>query len=191
MIKPISRRSLLVKGATLSAAGMAVLAGTGTAGFGRAALAQNASKDTDTLNVALGLEHQAIGAYQVGADSGLLKQPALNIALLFQSHHKAHRDALIAAIQKLGGTPAAAQTTGDYAKSLNAASLKTQNDVLELALKLELGAVNAYISVIPVFQDRDLAKLSGRLIADEAMHWTALLSTLGQPLPAQALTFGA
>jgi len=191
MLHPISRRSLLVKGTTLSAAGLAVLAGVGTDGFTRTAWASDVPKDVDTLNVALGLEHQGIGAYQVGADSGLLKQPALNVALLFQSHHKAHRDALIAAIQKLGGVPVPALTTVEYAKTLNASSLKTQEDVLKLALGLELGAINAYLNVIPFFQDRDLAKLSGRLVADETMHWTALQSTLGLPLPANALTFGA
>src|SRR5580698_8127625 len=103
----LSRRDLLLNGGKLSAAGLAVLAG-GSA-FAHAALAADApQKDIDILNVALGLEHQAIGAYQIGADSGLLKQPALNLSLLFQSHHKAHRDALASAVQKLGGMPAAA-----------------------------------------------------------------------------------
>ncbi len=191
MLQQISRRDILVKGSKLSAAGVAALAGIGTAGFGRIARAADPAEDVTILNTALGLEHQAIGVYQVGADSGLLKQPALNIALLFQSHHKAHRDALIAAIQKMSGVPVPPLTTGEYAKSFNASTLKTQTDVLQLALKLEIGAVNAYINVIPAFQDRDLAKLSGRLIADETMHWTALQSTLAQPLPAQAMTFGA
>jgi len=192
---PFSRRDVLVNTGKLSVTGLAVLAGIGISGFARAALAADpvaaAQKDVDILNVALGLEHQAIGAYQIGADSGLLKQPALNISLLFQSHHKAHRDALTAAIQKLGGTPAAAQQSAEYAKSLNAETLKSQNDILELALKLELGAANAFIGLVPVYQDRELAKLTARLVADESMHWTALLSTLGHPLPANALTFGA
>lgn len=211
IIPQFSRRDILTKGTKLSAASVAILAGVGTAGIVHAARAADAmapaasttpaapvaapatstSKDVDILNVALGLEHQGIGAYQVGADSGILKQPALNIALLFQSHHKAHRDALIAAIQKLGGTPVTALSTAEYAKQLNAATLKTQDDILKLALNLELGATNAYISVIPTFQDHDLARLSGRLVADEAMHWTALASTLGQPLPANAMMFGA
>lgn len=213
IIPQFSRRDLLVKGSKLSAASIAILAGASSV-LTRAAFAQDAAataasttssapaaapaaapassgnKDVDILNVALGLEHQGIGAYQVGADSGLLKQPALNIALLFQSHHKAHRDALTAAIQKLGGTPVVALSTADYAKQLNASALKTQDDILKLALNLELGATNAYISVIPTFEDHDLAKLSARLVADESMHWTALASTLGQPLPANAMMFG-
>jgi zinc protease len=76
-------------------------------------------------------------------------------------------------------------------EDLNAASLKSQADVLTLAAKLELGATNAYIGVIPAFADNKLGKVAARLAADETMHWTALSSVLGRMLPAAALTFGA
>ena len=68
---------------------------------------------------------------------------------------------------------------------------KNQNDVLALAARLELGATNAYLGVIPAFESRDLAKVAGRLAADETMHYTALTSALGRSLPANALSFGA
>ncbi|MOA30323.1 hypothetical protein D3C78_1514040 [compost metagenome] len=110
--------------------------------------------------------------------------------MLFQSHHKAHRDALIATIQKLGGKPVAERTLQVYAESLKAGTLKNQVDVLMLAARLELGATNAYLGVIPAFGNRDLAKVAGRLAADETMHYTALISVLGQPLPNGALSFG-
>lgn len=55
------------------------------------------------MNVALGLEHEAINAYQIGAESGLLDKGTLGVAVGFQSDHKFHRDALIATIKKLGG----------------------------------------------------------------------------------------
>lgn len=51
-------------------------------------------------------------------------------------------------------------------------SIKSQGDVLMLAQRLELGAVNAYLGVIPAFGDRELAKVAGRLAADETMHYT-------------------
>jgi rubrerythrin len=81
----------------------------------------------------------------------------------------------------------------EYKKSakLNIASIKTDIDVLKLAQCLELGATNAYLGVIPTFSSKDLAKVSGRLAADEAMHYTALTQALGQALPAQAMSFGA
>ena len=173
---------------TLSAAALAMLGGT------RTAIAQTSSTmaaDVGILNVALGLEHEALNAYQLGAGSGLLQKPVLDIAVLFQSHHKAHRDALIATIQKMGGTPVGEKMMDDYAKALNAGSLKTQADVLTLAAKLELGATNAYLGVLPSFKDNKLGQVAARLAADETMHWTVLSQALGRTLPGGAMSFGA
>lgn len=200
---PLSRREAVTGTAKfLSLGTIALLAGLPSASLagGRPAYSKNnapqaaatsASGDVDILNVALGLEHEAISAYQIGAQSGLLQKPALDAAVLFQSHHKGHRDALIATIQKLGGAPVEAKSDEEVAKALNAASLKNQTDVLQLAAKLELGAANAYLGVIPAFKDSALAQVAGRLAADETMHWTVLTQVLGQPLPGAPLTFGA
>lgn len=181
------RRQFMGRAGVLSGVALALLGG-------REALAQgmqaDVGKDVGILNIALGLEHEAINAYQLGAGSGLLQKPVLDTAVMFQSHHKAHRDALIATIQKLGGAPMAELKPDDYARSLNAASLKSQADVLALALRLEQGAANAYIGVIPAFGNRDLAKVAGRLAADEVMHFTVLTQALGRALPAGALFFG-
>ena len=173
---------------TLSAAAIGLLAGTSPA---NAQSSMSMEADVGILNVALGLEHEAINAYQLGAGSGLLQKPVLDVAVAFQSHHKAHRDALIATIQKLGGAPVAEKKLDDYAKALNAASLKNQADVLMLAARLELGAVNAYLGVIPAFKDNKLGQVAARLAADETMHYTALQGALGQNLPNVALSFGA
>jgi rubrerythrin len=172
---------------TLSAAAIAVLGGCKT----MAATPMASEGDVNTLNVALGLEHEAINAYQLGAESGLLQKPVLDVAVQFQSHHKQHRDALVAAIKQMGGTPVAEKSMSDYAKELNASTLKSQADVLMLAAKLEKGAANAYLGVIPSFESKDLAQISGRLAADETMHWTVLASALKQALPDKALSFGA
>ena len=189
LIVPARRSFLSSSGkATLSVAAIALLAGRSDLA---SAAAGDVGKDVDILNVALGLEHEAINAYQLGATSGLLQKPVLDVAVLFQSHHKSHRDALIATIEKLGGKPVAEKSLNDYAKALNAASLTNQADVLNLAARLEMGATNAYLSVIPAFKDHNLAQIAGRLAADETMHWTALTSALGRPLPTKALSFGA
>ncbi len=184
----LSRRHFLASTATLSAGTVALLAGNTALAQG---MAGNASADVGILNVALGLEHEAINAYQLGAGSGLLQKPVLDIAVSFQAHHKSHRDALIATIQKLGGKPVEEKKLDEYATALNAASLKSQGDVLDLAARLELGATNAYIGVIPAFKDVALAKVAARLAADETMHWTILTNALGRPLPTGALSFGA
>ena len=186
---PARRNFLSTSGkATLSVAAIALLAGRPDLA---AAAPGDMGKDVDILNVALGLEHEAINAYQLGAGSGLLQKPVLDIAVQFQGHHKAHRDALIATIQKLGGKPVAEMKLDEYAKALNAGALKSQADVLDLAARLELGATNAYLGVIPSLGSKDLAKVAARLAADETMHFTVLTSALGRPLPAGALSYGA
>lgn len=186
----LPRRNFLGKAAqlTLSASAIGLLAGQSSLATAQGA---DAGKDVAILNIALGLEHEAIGAYQLGAESGLLQKNVLDTAVLFQSHHKGHRDALIATIEKMGGRPVTAKSQDEYARALNAATLKNQGDVIELARRLELGAVNAYLGVIPAFKDSTLSKVAGRLAADETMHWSLLTSAIGKPVPAGALYFGA
>ena len=113
-----------------------------------------------------------------------------NIAKRWKGKEDAEKT-LIATIQKLGGTPVMEKKLDDYAKALKADTLRNQGDVLDLAARLELGAINAYLGVIPAFGNKDLAKVAGRLAADETMHYTLLQNALGRPLPAGALSFGA
>lgn len=188
------RRRGLLRGSgitVLSASAVALLAGCEKMAVAQSGNGASAANDIGILNTALALENEAISAYQLGAQSGLLQKPVLEVAVLFQTHHKEHRDALIATIRKLGGTPVPAKSDAEVAQALNAASLKNQTDVLRLAQRLEKGAANAYIGVIPSFGDRGLAQVSARLAADEAMHWTVLTQALKDPLPAKALSFGA
>ncbi len=183
-----ARRSFIGRTGLLSAAAVALLAGRESMAQG---MASDPAKDVAILNVALGLEHEAINAYQLGALSGLLQKPVLDVAVQFQGHHKAHRDALIATIQKMGGAAVSEKKLDEYARALKADTLRNQGDVLDLATRLELGAVNAYLGVIPAFGSKDLGKVAARLAADETMHFTVLTNALGRPLPAGALSFGA
>jgi rubrerythrin len=176
---------------TLSAAAVALLAGKDALAASHAGAAMASSKDADILNVALGLEWEGINAYQLGAQSGLLQKPILDVAVRFQADHKEHADTLIGAIRKLGGKPVEAKPLSEYAKALKADTLKSQNDVLALAARLEMGATNAYLGVIPAFQDKGLAQVAGRLASDEAMHFALLNNALGRPLPKGGMPFGA
>jgi len=184
-----SRRGFLGT-AALSAAAVALLAGRDVLAASHAG-GQTMSQDANILNVALGLEYEGINAYTLGAQSGLLQKPVLDVAVRFQADHKEHAETLIGAIRKLGGKPVEPKSLAEYAKALKADTLKSQNDVLELAARLELGATNAYLGVIPAFKDSGLAKVAGRLAADETMHWTLLNSALGKSLPAGGMPFGA
>jgi len=70
------KRRTFLSGLTLSATAIAVLAGKEHLGLVGSASAQTANNDVTILNSALGAEQQAIAAYQLGADSGLLQKPA-------------------------------------------------------------------------------------------------------------------
>jgi rubrerythrin len=151
---------------------------------GREALAAKVDKavesDLRILNTALGAELEAIAAYQVGAESGLLQKPVLDLAVTFQGHHKQHAELLAATIGKLGGRAVGAKEKYSFPVD----TLKNQVDVLRFAAGLEKGAVSAYLGAIPLFGNRDLAKAAGSILGDEAMHWAILRNAVGDvPVP--------
>jgi rubrerythrin len=173
-----ARRAFLGKsGLLLTGAAVALLAG-------RDALAakrdKSAASDASILNSALGAELEAIAAYQVGAESGLLQKPVLDLAVTFQGHHKEHADVLARTIAKLGGKPVVAKAKYVFPTD----KLKNQADVLRFAATLEKGAVSAYLGAVPIFGNRDLAKAAASILGDEAMHWAILRNALGEvPVP--------
>ena len=168
------RRALLGTGLTLSAGAVALLGGR----HALAATAQGGDGEADVriLNTALGAELEAIAAYQVGAESGLLSAGIKTVALQFQGHHKEHADALAATVAKLGGKAVAAKAK--YAFPLE--KLKSEQDVLRFAAGLEQGAVSAYLGAVPVFGDRALAQVAASILGDEAMHWAVLRQVLAE-----------
>lgn len=165
---------------TLSATAIALLAGQDRRALGGDAHAATAGNDVTILNAALGAEQEAVAAYQVGAESGLLQKPVLDLAVKFQGHHKQHIEALANTVKKLGGKPVEAAKSYDFP----VAKLKTQNDVLAFAAGLEKGAVSAYLGAVPILQDRQLASVAASILGDEAMHWAVLRQALGEdPVP--------
>lgn len=175
---PTARRSFLGKsGLLLSGAAVALLAG-------RDALAAKGgdatAEDVRILNTALGAELEAIAAYQLGAESGLLQKPVLDLAVTFQGHHKEHAEVLAKTVAKLSGKPVSAKDKYTFPTD----KLKSQADVLRFAASLEKGAVSAYLGAVPLFANRDLAKAAASILGDEAMHWAILRNALGEaPVP--------
>lgn len=166
--------------ATLSGTAIALLAGSPgllrAAGTGDA----GAAEDARILTTALAAEREAVAAYQLGAESGLLEAGVLKVAVQFQGHHKAHADLLAGTIVKLGGKVPEPPAGYDFP----AGSLKNQGDVLTFAAGLERGAVSAYAGAVPLFANRDLSKAAASILADEAMHWAVLRGALGlDPVP--------
>jgi rubrerythrin len=162
---------------TLSAGAVLLLAG-GTAG--KAAMAASPEADINILNSALGAEQEAIAAYQVGAESGLLTKPVLDLAVQFQGHHREHAAVLAKTVRDLGGRAVEPMARYDFPTG----SLKSEADVLRFAAGLEKGAVSAYLGAVPLFAERELAKAAASILGDEAMHWAVLRSALGEnPVP--------
>jgi len=186
-LSPFNRRSLLrAGGMTLSAAGFTALFGTAGAAY---AAGSAVSQDVQLLNAAIALEHEGIAAYTIAAGSGLLQPAVVDIGVTFRGHHMQHRDELMAAVERLGGKPAPAKAEADYVKDLGVAGLKSQADVLRLALKLERGAANAYLGLIPALGS-DFHQVAARMAGDEAYHAAILSQALGEPIPKSALMFG-
>lgn len=175
---PASRRAFLSQsGLVLSGTAIALLSGN----HALAAKSGSAAEaDVRILNSALGAELEAVAAYQVGAESGLLQKPVLDLAVAFQGHHREHADVLAKTIAKLGGKAVTAKAK--YAFPVE--TLKSQADVLRFAASLEKGAVSAYLGAVPLFGDRELAKAAASILGDEAMHWAILRQAVGEaPVP--------
>jgi rubrerythrin len=193
MQKTHDRRDFFKKSALfslgLAAAGSLVLPAVAEA----AGIAKpSAQGDLDILNFALNAEHQAIAAYQVGAESKLLEPGVLKVALAFQKDHEAHAAVLKETIEKLHGTPVAPKAGLNAPMAKLAAAwgfpvdkLKTQKDVLEFAAGLEVGAAKAYLGAVSKFSTPELAHAAANIEGDEAMHFAVLRNALGEfPVPA-------
>ena len=177
-----SRRAFLgSSGIVLSASAVALLGGCESLAAAQKNAGNAAANDVTILNTALAAEMEAIAAYQLGAESGLLEPGVKTLAVTFQGHHKLHAELLGATVKKLGGRPA--EPKSNYAFPVE--TLKTQADVLRFAAQLEKGAVSAYLGAIPIFDNRDLSRAAGSILGDEAMHWAILRQALGEePVPA-------
>ena len=175
------RRAMSASGAAvLSASAVALLGGRDVLAAGAKVSAQELEADVRILNTALGAELEAVAAYQVGAESGLLSKAVLPVAVAFQGHHKEHAAAIASAVQKLGGKPVAAKEKYQFPVE----KLKVEADVLRFAAGLERGAISAYLGAVPLFADRALAQVAASILGDEAMHWAVLRQVLGEsPVP--------
>ena len=131
--------------------------------------------DITLMNTALDLEHEAIWAYGLAGKSGLLSAKAKEVGLAFQGSHEMHRDLLADAVKRKGAQPSEPKTEYKFGVPLS-----NEKDVLELAFKLEVGAARVYLFALERFQDRALAGSAGKILSDEVLHATVLLSVLGR-----------
>ncbi len=150
--------------------------------------AENPVADGDLINIALGLEHEAIALYTAASKLTIwtTKEAVLAIAGSFLDHHKAHRDTLVGALTDLRAkdakvaAAAAASSDDTYVDAAVKAGAKLDSvkGVLRLASQKEAAAAKAYISVIKQFTSKALAEYSGLHAGDEAAHYGALRAAL-------------
>lgn len=187
-VQILPRRSFFGQ-AALSVAGLYALANVGAPAFAKPAKGGGAKADVGLLNAALGLEQEGIAVYGIAGGSGLVTPGVLKVALAFQGHHKEHAEMLVRTIERLGGKPVTPKSNDAYIAANNIGALKTEGDVLTLALKLERGATNAYLGLINPLADKELVALVARTAADEATHVALLLNATGQGI-GKAYQFG-
>ena len=138
-------------------------------------LLQDAQGDVAILNVALGLEQEAIAAYQAGARSNLLSGTALAMATSFLKDHERHRDRLVALIRQFGGSPGQPKAAFDFG------TISSAGDILALAHRLEQGAADAYLANAAKLTQAEILDAAAGILVDEVRHATALKLALSLP----------
>jgi rubrerythrin len=137
--------------------------------------------DVKILNVALGLEYQAIYAYHVAAGTGLLSEQVKPVALLFLSQHEEHANIEETTIKKFGGTPVTKMEKYDLG---DLSGIKTEKDLLGFALGLEQQAAVTYLKVAGNFMTKELIPIVSGIGANEAQHAALLRYVIGEnPVP--------
>ena len=154
---PGRRQLFKVGGATIM--GAAVLAACGSddsdtggtttsAGGGATTTTEgDGGMDLPLARTAASLEKLAVDTYQTGIDSGLVTTMAIaDAAVLFQSHHQAHLDALNGVISGAGGEEVNEANEAVFKALIEPAVMaaKAEADIVQIALDLESAAAQTY-----------------------------------------------
>jgi hypothetical protein len=178
-------RRLLIAGAGMSALGLTAGC-TATASAPPTPPRSTAVDDAALLNNVLGLEYEAIAAYDAALAGGALGTGDAALAQAFQLDHTKHAEALVRAILRLQDKPVTARAPEDYRFAADA--LRQRDDALRFLVGFEQGLTLAHLGAVPAFAEKNLAKGAAGILGVETMHWSALRSALGEtPVPAPFL----
>jgi len=172
---------------TIGAAALGIVAGCTTMAAVEPKRAAGAGRDdVALLNNVLGLEYEAVAAYDAALAGGALAGKMAALARAFQDDHAKHAAALARAVIRLQGAPVGARPAFDY--SFSPAALTDADDAMRFLVGFEQGLALAHLGAVPAFADNALAKGAAGILGVEAMHWSSLRSALGEaPVPAPFL----
>jgi hypothetical protein len=178
----VSSRRFLIAGAGIATLGVAAGCTAVTPALPRS----TAIDDAALLNNVLGLEYEAIAAYEAALAGGALGASDAALAHGFQADHAKHAEALVRAITRLQDKPVAARAPEDYRFAADA--LRQRDDALRFLVGFEQGLALAHLGAVPAFAEKNLAKGAAGILGVETMHWSALRLALGEtPVPAPFL----
>lgn len=170
--------------AAIQRAGFAT-AGLASAGILRPPRARASLTASETsvalVESAIGLEQRVALAYEAIASLELLEDEVSRAAELFAQQEREHADALVAAVEDLGGAAPEPPAPSDVEGLLG---LESQPEALELALRLENELVVAYLDAAEVTSDTALLRTFAQILGCEAQHEVVLRQQLGvDPVP--------
>ncbi len=179
----VNRRDFAKGALALGGAGLLSAVALGASHNGGLVFAQDApfKNDIDVLNYALTLEFFEAELYKVLVAGGKLQGKDLQYIQLFGQQEQAHVDAVLATIQKLGGTPV---QKGNY----NFPTLNTREDVLNLLNVVEQTGVGAYLGAAGYIQNKDILAAAASIMQVEARHTALIRYLLGIPPVPDAFT---
>jgi rubrerythrin len=167
--RDLLRRGFALGGAAIAASSVPLLLSV------RNAFAQT-SGDAEILENAITLERVAVIAYDAALTGGLLTPNVMRIARQLRDHEQQHADALIKALTDLGGTPPAApKGVADVDKVRKGlGDIKTQGDIVNFAIELEMAAVAAYHEAQAKLVETRLLQTAASIMASEGQHLVVL-----------------
>jgi ferritin-like protein len=120
--------------------------------------------DLDILNYALTLEHLESTMYQQIVASGKLTGDEQQYATDFGKHEAAHVTALTQTIQKLNGTPVAAQA------KYNFPAFDTRDNIVKFLVTIEDLGAGAYLAAAPEIMNPDVLTAAVQIHNIEGEH---------------------
>jgi len=143
-----------------------------------------AEMDVVLARSAVSLELLAVDVYQAAIDSGAVTTMAVaDAAVLFQSHHREHAEALNAAVRDAGGEEVTEANQFLMDNLVATADLSSELAIVQFARALEDAAAATYVFSAGVLSAPALRQAIMSIGGVEARHVTALdlaLQSLGQ-----------